>query len=196
MTTDAVRHGMRVLTLPSVLFTAGLAGHAFAGGDTPAASVLVPLLLLTVRRGRTLPGTISGVAGWRTGAVTRCIAAARRHRPGHDDHAWRGYRCGEWIRAGKLPPDDAPRRRRITWFCAVADEWRAPGHVVGAPGRRDRGRALAGGWRARLLDVAGTHSTTSRQRVARGHGRRPRRRRRCRHLYAASAWLGLAVCGS
>jgi hypothetical protein len=48
MTTDAVRHGMRVLTLPSVLFTAGLAGHAFAGGDTPAASVLVPLLLLTV----------------------------------------------------------------------------------------------------------------------------------------------------
>jgi hypothetical protein len=39
---------MRVLTLPSVLFTSGLAGHAFAGGDTPSASMLVPLFLIIV----------------------------------------------------------------------------------------------------------------------------------------------------
>jgi hypothetical protein len=48
MTSDSVPRGMRVLTLPSVLFTSGLAGHAFAGGDTPSASVLVPLFLLIV----------------------------------------------------------------------------------------------------------------------------------------------------
>jgi hypothetical protein len=48
MTSDSVRRGMRVLTLPSVLFTSGLAGHALAGGDTPSASVLVPLFLIIV----------------------------------------------------------------------------------------------------------------------------------------------------
>jgi hypothetical protein len=48
MTSDSVRRGMRVLTLPSVLFTSGLAGHALAGGDMPSASVLVPLFLIIV----------------------------------------------------------------------------------------------------------------------------------------------------
>jgi hypothetical protein len=48
MTSDSVRRGMRVLTLPSVLFTSGLAGHAFAGGDMPSASVLAPLFLIIV----------------------------------------------------------------------------------------------------------------------------------------------------
>ena len=48
MTRDGVRRGTRILTLPSVLFTSGLAGHAFAGGVTPAASVLIPLFVLTV----------------------------------------------------------------------------------------------------------------------------------------------------
>jgi hypothetical protein len=48
MTSDSVRRGMRVLTLPSVLFTSGLAGHALAGGDSPSASMLVLLFLLIV----------------------------------------------------------------------------------------------------------------------------------------------------
>jgi hypothetical protein len=45
---DAVRRWVRALTLPSVLFTGGLAGHAAGGGLIPSASVLVPLFVLTV----------------------------------------------------------------------------------------------------------------------------------------------------
>jgi hypothetical protein len=48
MTSDAVLRWARALTLPSVLFTSGLAGHVAAGGVTPAASALVPLFVLTV----------------------------------------------------------------------------------------------------------------------------------------------------
>ena len=48
MTSDAVLRGMRVLTLPSVLFTSGLAGHVTSGGATPAGWVLVALFVLTV----------------------------------------------------------------------------------------------------------------------------------------------------
>ena len=48
MTSDAVLRQVRVLTLPSVLFASGLAGHAAAGGATPGTSVLIPLYLLTV----------------------------------------------------------------------------------------------------------------------------------------------------
>ena len=48
MTSDALLRRVRALTLPSVLFTSGLAGHAAAGGVTPAASVLIPLFVLTV----------------------------------------------------------------------------------------------------------------------------------------------------
>jgi hypothetical protein len=48
MTSEAVLRRMRALTLPSVLFTTGLEGHAAAGGVTPTASVLVPLFALTV----------------------------------------------------------------------------------------------------------------------------------------------------
>jgi hypothetical protein len=48
MTSEAVLRRMRALTLPSVLFTTGLVGHAAAGGVTPATSVLVPLFVLTV----------------------------------------------------------------------------------------------------------------------------------------------------
>jgi hypothetical protein len=48
MTSDSVLRALRTLTLPSVLFASGLAGHAAAGGATPAASVLVPLFVLTV----------------------------------------------------------------------------------------------------------------------------------------------------
>jgi hypothetical protein len=47
MTSDAVRW-VRALTLASVLFTTGLAGHAAAEGFLPAVSVLIPLFLLTV----------------------------------------------------------------------------------------------------------------------------------------------------
>jgi hypothetical protein len=47
MTSDAVRW-VRALTLASVLFTGGLAGHAAADGFTPAISVLIPLFMLTV----------------------------------------------------------------------------------------------------------------------------------------------------
>ena len=39
---------LRLLTLPLLLFTSGLAGHVAAGGVTPAASTLVPLFVLTV----------------------------------------------------------------------------------------------------------------------------------------------------
>jgi hypothetical protein len=48
MTSDAVLRQVRVLTLPSVLFASGLAGHAAAGGVMPGISVLVPLFVLTV----------------------------------------------------------------------------------------------------------------------------------------------------
>jgi hypothetical protein len=48
MTSDAVLRRVRVVTLPSVLFASGLAGHAAADGPTPATSVLVPLFVLTV----------------------------------------------------------------------------------------------------------------------------------------------------
>ena len=48
MTNDAVLRQLRVLTLPSVLFASGLAGHAAAGGTTPGISVLIPLFVLTV----------------------------------------------------------------------------------------------------------------------------------------------------
>jgi hypothetical protein len=48
MTSDAVLRGMRVLTLPLVLFTSGLAGHVASGGATPAGWVLVALFVLTV----------------------------------------------------------------------------------------------------------------------------------------------------
>ncbi len=48
MTSGAVLRGMRVLTLPSVLFTTGLAGHVAGDGVTPAGSVLVALYVLTV----------------------------------------------------------------------------------------------------------------------------------------------------
>ena len=39
---------VRVLTLPSVLFATGLAGHVAADGVTPGTSVLIPLFVLTV----------------------------------------------------------------------------------------------------------------------------------------------------
>ena len=48
MTSGAVLRGMRVLTLPSVLFTTGLAGHVAGDGVTPAGSVLVALYVMTV----------------------------------------------------------------------------------------------------------------------------------------------------
>jgi hypothetical protein len=48
MTSDAVPRWVRALTLPSVLFISALAGHAVAGGVTPAAPVLVFLFVITV----------------------------------------------------------------------------------------------------------------------------------------------------
>jgi hypothetical protein len=48
MTSSAARRGMRVLTLPSVLFITGLAGHVAGDGTTPAGWVLVALFVLTV----------------------------------------------------------------------------------------------------------------------------------------------------
>ena len=47
MTSDVVLRWVRALTLASVLFTSGLAGHAAGGGLIPAASVLVSLFVLT-----------------------------------------------------------------------------------------------------------------------------------------------------
>jgi hypothetical protein len=48
MTIDAVPRWVRALTLPSVLFTTALAGHAAGDGAIPAASVLALLFVLTV----------------------------------------------------------------------------------------------------------------------------------------------------
>ena len=48
MTSDAVLRGVRVLTLPAVLFTSGLAGHVAGDGAVPAVGVLVALFVLTV----------------------------------------------------------------------------------------------------------------------------------------------------
>ena len=128
MTSDAVLRRVRALTLPSVLFTSGLAGHAAAGGVTPAASVLVPLFVLTVVAVAQFvgapyqPGTVYGVAGRRAGIVARGVAAAQRDRRGHDNCGWRGHRYGDCVLVGQLAPDDAPRRCGIAWFCDVADE--------------------------------------------------------------------------
>jgi hypothetical protein len=48
MTRDTLLRGVRGLTLASLLFISGLAGHMAAGGATPTASVLLRLFLLTV----------------------------------------------------------------------------------------------------------------------------------------------------
>ena len=48
MKSHVVLRWVRALTLPSVLFTSGLAGHVAGGGSTPAESVLVSLFVLTV----------------------------------------------------------------------------------------------------------------------------------------------------
>jgi|RhiMethySRZTD1v2_1073278.scaffolds.fasta_scaffold01332_19 hypothetical protein len=48
MRSDTLRPLVRALTLPSVLFTTGLAGHTAGGGLIPTASVLVSLFVLTV----------------------------------------------------------------------------------------------------------------------------------------------------
>jgi hypothetical protein len=48
MTGDAVLRWVRALTLASLLFLSGLAGHVAAGGVTPTASVLLRLFLLTL----------------------------------------------------------------------------------------------------------------------------------------------------
>jgi hypothetical protein len=48
MTSEAALRGVRVLTLPSVVFASGLAGHVSGDGATPPAWVLVALFVLTV----------------------------------------------------------------------------------------------------------------------------------------------------
>jgi hypothetical protein len=48
MTGDAVPRQVRVLTLASILFISGLAGHVAAGGLTPTRPALVLLFVLTV----------------------------------------------------------------------------------------------------------------------------------------------------
>jgi hypothetical protein len=48
MTGDPALRWVRVLTLASLLFLSGLAGHTAAGGATPATPVLIPVLLLIV----------------------------------------------------------------------------------------------------------------------------------------------------
>jgi hypothetical protein len=62
MTSEAVQRRIRALTLPSTLFTTGLAGHAAAGGVTPAGSVLVPLFVLTVVAVAQFAGTATSPA--------------------------------------------------------------------------------------------------------------------------------------
>jgi hypothetical protein len=63
MTSGAVLRGMRVLTLPSVLFTTGLAGHVAGDGATPAGWVLVALFVLTVVAVVPFVGTTLSPAG-------------------------------------------------------------------------------------------------------------------------------------
>jgi hypothetical protein len=48
MTSEAALHWMRALTLPSVLFTSALAGHAAGDGVIPDASALVAVFVITV----------------------------------------------------------------------------------------------------------------------------------------------------
>jgi hypothetical protein len=48
MTSDGGLDWVRALTLPSVLFTSALAGHAAGNGAIPSTSALVPLFVLTV----------------------------------------------------------------------------------------------------------------------------------------------------
>jgi hypothetical protein len=63
VTSDAVLRRVRVLTLPSVLFASGLAGHAAAHGSIPTPSVLVPLFVLTVAVAAPFAGARTSPAG-------------------------------------------------------------------------------------------------------------------------------------
>jgi hypothetical protein len=71
MTSDAVLRWVRVLTLPSVLFSCALAGHAAAGGVIPDTSALVPLFVLTV----VAVASFTGGAIRPAGAVALLVAA-------------------------------------------------------------------------------------------------------------------------
>jgi hypothetical protein len=66
MTSDAVLRRVRVLTLPSVLFASGLAGHDAAHGGIPTPSVLAPLFVLTM-------AVVAPFAGART-SPARAVA--------------------------------------------------------------------------------------------------------------------------
>ena len=203
MTSDAVLRGMRVLTLPSVLFTSGLAGHVAADGATPAGWALVALFVLTVVAVAPFAGTplsparvvallvggqgvlhtalqlLSGTAV--TATTTICDAAP----------VWRPLSSPA---GSHLMMHPAPRHRMVLSMSLMSG-----GHLVMLLAHLAAavvGRGVAGGRGAGFLDVAGTHCATARRRVADGHGRSPRpRRRRCRQLSTASAWLGAAACG-
>jgi hypothetical protein len=191
MTSDAVLRGARALTLPSVLFTSGLAGHVAAGGVTPAASALVPLFVLTVL----------AVAAFAMAPISPARAVvlmvggqgllhAVLHRHGHDNHVWHRFWCGRGVLAERFSPDDAFGRSGTAWFRDAVDDRRAPDHAVRASGCGGRGWGMAGGRGAGFRHGAGTRCATGRQCVADGRCRGPRRPRwRGCQLSTPSAWL-------
>ena len=97
MTSDAVLRRVRALTLPSVLFISGLAGHVAAGGVTPAASVLVPLFVLTVLAvapfaGAPIsPARVMALLVGGQGLLHVALQLLGGTAVGHDNCGWRGH---------------------------------------------------------------------------------------------------------
>ena len=198
MTSEAVLRWLRALTLPSVLFTTALAGHAAGDGVIPAASVLVPLFVLTV-----IVVAQFAVAPTRPSAAVAMLLAgqgllhAAFQLLGGTAVPATTVMCGMGTAVAgtdQLPPDDASRCH-VAWFCDVADGRRAPGDAARALGGRDSGWGVAGLRGAGVLAGGATRCTTSRRRMADGHARGPQDSRRCGHqLSTASARLELAMC--
>ena len=201
MTSEAVLRGMRVPTLPSVLFTTGLAGHVAGDGATPAGWVLVALFVLTVVAvapfvGATLsPARVVALLVGGQGVLhaalqllggTAVTATTTMYGEGQ---RWAGVVASSSHLM--MHPDAAASHGSVMSLMSG-------GHLVmllAHLGRGGRGRGVAGGWRARLWMLLALTARPLRRRVADDRGRSPRRRRRCRQLSTASDWLGLAPRG-
>ena len=162
MTSDVVLRWVRALTLASVLFTSGLAGHAAGGGLIPAASVLVSLFVLTVvavapfARAPVRPaGAVALLVGGQglLHAALQLLSGTAVTAP--------TVMCGADMGAMAASSSTASCHLMThsgaasRWSCDAVDEWRASPHVAWAPSCRGRGWGVVGGWGAGSLDAVG-----------------------------------------
>jgi hypothetical protein len=201
MTSDAVLRWVRALTLASVLFTSGLAGHVAAGGVTPAASALVPLFVLTVLAVAAFamaPISPARAVVLMVGGQGLLHAALQLFGGPRVTATMTICGMGSGVDAVSWPTGSHLMMHSgsgAAWFRDVVDEWRAPCHAVRASGCGGRGWGVAGGGGAGFRHGAGRRCATGRRRVADGRCRGPRRSRwgGCQ-LSTAFAWLEPAVC--